>query len=60
MERTLSETEAKVVLDLEWRNQKTITLAELRQALEPYGITIADLPTGVRAAKPRRSPGSAA
>ena len=33
MERTLSETEAKVVLDLEWRNQKTITLAELRQAL---------------------------
>jgi predicted transcriptional regulator of viral defense system len=33
MERTLSETEAKVVLDLEWRHQKTITLAELRQAL---------------------------
>jgi predicted transcriptional regulator of viral defense system len=33
MERTLSKTEAKVVLDLEWRNQKTITLAELRQAL---------------------------
>ena len=33
MERTLSENEAKVVLDLEWRNQKTITLAELRQAL---------------------------
>ncbi len=33
MERTLSETEAKVVLDLEWRNQKTITLVELRQAL---------------------------
>jgi predicted transcriptional regulator of viral defense system len=33
MERTLSQTEAKVVLDLEWRNQKTITLAELRQAL---------------------------
>lgn len=33
MERTLSENEAKVVLDLEWRNQKTVTLAELRQAL---------------------------
>jgi predicted transcriptional regulator of viral defense system len=33
MERTLSRTEAKVVLDLEWRNQKTITLAELRQTL---------------------------
>ena len=33
MERTLSQTEAKVVLDLEWRNQKTITLAELREAL---------------------------
>ena len=33
MERTLSQAEAKVVLDLEWRNQKTITLAELREAL---------------------------
>jgi predicted transcriptional regulator of viral defense system len=33
MERTLSQTEAKVVLDLEWRNQRTVTLAELRQAL---------------------------
>jgi len=33
MKRTLSQTEAKVVLDLEWRNQKTITLAELRKAL---------------------------
>jgi predicted transcriptional regulator of viral defense system len=33
MERTLSRTEAKVVLDLEWRQQKTIALAELRQAL---------------------------
>lgn len=33
MERTLSQIEAKVVLDLEWRNQKTITLADLRQAL---------------------------
>jgi predicted transcriptional regulator of viral defense system len=33
MERTLSRTEAKVVLDLEWRNQKTITLAALREAL---------------------------
>ncbi|MGH9463709.1 MAG: type IV toxin-antitoxin system AbiEi family antitoxin domain-containing protein [Vicinamibacteria bacterium] len=33
MERTLSETEAKVVLDLEWRKQNTVTLNELRQAL---------------------------
>ena len=32
MERTLSENEAKVVLDLEWRAQKTVTLAELRRA----------------------------
>jgi predicted transcriptional regulator of viral defense system len=33
MERTLSRNEARVILDLEWRNQKTVTLAELRQAL---------------------------
>ncbi len=33
MERTLSQNEAKVVLDLEWRNQKTVTLAELREPL---------------------------
>ncbi|MFQ5831046.1 MAG: type IV toxin-antitoxin system AbiEi family antitoxin domain-containing protein [Candidatus Methylomirabilia bacterium] len=33
MERTLSQTEAKVVLDLEWRNQKTVSLAELREVL---------------------------
>ncbi len=33
MERTLSQNEAKVVLDLEWRNRKTVTLAELREAL---------------------------
>ena len=33
MKRTLSRTEAKVVLDLEWRNQQTITLAELREAI---------------------------
>jgi predicted transcriptional regulator of viral defense system len=33
MERTLSKKEAQVVLDLEWRNQKTITLADLRDAL---------------------------
>lgn len=33
MERTLSQTEAKVVLELEWRGQKTVTLAELRAAL---------------------------
>jgi predicted transcriptional regulator of viral defense system len=33
MERTLSRTEARVVLDLEWRNRRTVTLAELRAAL---------------------------
>ncbi len=33
MERTLSQNEAKVVLDLEWRNRTTVTLAELREAL---------------------------
>lgn len=32
-ERTLSQNEAKIILDLEWRGQKTVTLAELRQAL---------------------------
>jgi hypothetical protein len=30
MERTLSQTEAKVVLDLEWRDQRTVTLADRR------------------------------
>jgi predicted transcriptional regulator of viral defense system len=33
MERTLSRHEAKVVLDLEWRGQRTVTLAELREKL---------------------------
>jgi predicted transcriptional regulator of viral defense system len=33
MERTLSRNEAKVVLDLEWRGQRTVTLAELREML---------------------------
>lgn len=33
MKRTLSENEAKVVLDLEWRGQKTATLADLRSIL---------------------------
>lgn len=33
MERTLSKKEAQVVLDLEWRNQRTLTLADLRAAL---------------------------
>jgi predicted transcriptional regulator of viral defense system len=33
VERTLSRNEARVVLDLEWRNQKTVTVAELRQML---------------------------
>jgi predicted transcriptional regulator of viral defense system len=32
--RTLSRNEAKVVLDLEWRGEKTVTLAELRKALK--------------------------
>lgn len=34
MERTLSQNEAKVVLDLEWRGQKTVTLADVRAALD--------------------------
>ena len=33
MDRTLSKNEAKVVLDLEWRGQKTVTLEDLRAAL---------------------------
>jgi len=33
MERTLSKNEAKVILDLEWRGQKTVRLAELREAI---------------------------
>ena len=33
LERTLSQNEAKVILDLEWRGQKTVTLADLREAL---------------------------
>lgn len=33
MERSLSKNEARVVLDLEWRGQTTVTLGELRQAL---------------------------
>ena len=37
MERTLSRIEAKIVLDLEWRHQKTVTLAELREALGASG-----------------------
>ena len=34
MERSLSQNEAKVILDLEWRNQKTVTLADLCQMLD--------------------------
>ncbi len=34
MERSLSQNEAKVILDLEWRNQKTVTLADLCQVLD--------------------------
>lgn len=44
MERTLSHNEARVVLELEWRNQKTVTLAELRAALgasEAYARKVA-------------------
>lgn len=33
MERTLSQNEAKVVLDLEWKGQRIITLAGLREKL---------------------------
>jgi len=33
MERSLSSNEAKVVLDLEWRNQATVRLAEIEAAL---------------------------
>ncbi len=33
MERSLSKNEAKVILDLEWRGQATLRLAELRQTL---------------------------
>lgn len=33
MERTLSQNESKVILDLEWRGQKIVTLAEIRAAL---------------------------
>jgi len=33
MERTLSQNESKVVLDLEWRSQKTVTLNEIQKAL---------------------------
>jgi predicted transcriptional regulator of viral defense system len=33
-EGTLSQNEAKIILDLEWRGQKTVTLAELRAALD--------------------------
>jgi predicted transcriptional regulator of viral defense system len=33
MERTLSQNESKVVLDLEWRGQTTVTLGEIRAAL---------------------------
>lgn len=33
MERTLSKNESQVVLDLEWRGQKTVTLADIRAVL---------------------------
>ena len=33
MERTLSKNESRVVLDLEWRGQKTVSLGDLRAAL---------------------------
>src|SRR6185295_15073949 len=34
MDRSLSKNEAKVILDLEWRGQKIVTLAGLREALD--------------------------
>jgi len=34
VERTLSQNEAKVILDLEWRGQRTVTLADVRAALD--------------------------
>ena len=34
MDRTLSKNEAKVVLDLEWRGQRTVRLDDLRRALD--------------------------
>jgi predicted transcriptional regulator of viral defense system len=37
MERTLSRNESKVVLDLEWRGQKTVTLGEIQAALACSG-----------------------
>lgn len=37
MERTLSQNEAKVVLDLEWRGQRIVTLAEIQAALACSG-----------------------
>src|SRR6266545_4425017 len=33
MDRTLSKNESQVVLDLEWRGQRTVTLADIRAAL---------------------------
>lgn len=33
-ERTLSKNESRVVLDLEWRGQKTVTLADIRTLME--------------------------
>lgn len=44
MDRSLSKNEAKVVLDLEWRGQQTVTLEDLRAALgasEEYGRYVA-------------------
>jgi len=37
MERSLSKTEARIILDLEWRGQKTVTLAELSEMLGAPG-----------------------
>lgn len=34
MERSLSKNEAKLVLDLEWRGQRMVTLADIRTALD--------------------------
>ena len=44
MERTLSNNEARIILELEWRNQKTVTLAELREeGRECSDLSLAEL-----------------
>lgn len=40
-ERTLSRNESRIILDLEWRGQKTVTLSDLRRSLPATGDTYA-------------------